>query len=91
MTQEPDQPSEPPTKDAKGRFLPGNKVARGRPRGSENKFGPGFRDKLLAGIAGSGTRKPRKPASITRSMASSTLSKIWSTATAERPRPLSLN
>lgn len=60
MTQEPDQPSEPPTKDAKGRFLPGNKVARGRPRGSENKFGPGFRDKLLAGIARSGTKKAKK-------------------------------
>jgi hypothetical protein len=60
MTQEPDQPSEPPTKDAKGRFLPGNKVARGRPRGSQNKFGPGFRDKLLAGIARSGTKKAKK-------------------------------
>ena len=50
----------PKATDAKGRFLPGNKIARGRPKGSENKFGPGFRDKLLAGISRSGQKKAKK-------------------------------
>ena len=55
---DPDQPK--PATDAKGRFQPGNKVGRGRPKGAENKFGPGFREKLLAGIARSGVKKAKK-------------------------------
>ena len=55
---EPDQPK--PMTDAKGRFLPGHKLSRGRPKGSPNQFGPNFREKLLAGIARSGVKKARK-------------------------------
>jgi hypothetical protein len=50
----------PPAKDAKGRFLPGHKLARGRPKGSENKFGPSFRERLLAGISRAGVKKAKK-------------------------------
>jgi hypothetical protein len=58
MTDEP--PADPPPRDAKGRLLPGAKIGRGRPKGSENKFGPGFRDRLMAGISRAGTRKAKK-------------------------------
>jgi hypothetical protein len=53
-------PDQPKAVDAKGRFLPGNKIGKGRPKGSPNQFGPNFREKLLAGIARSGTKKARK-------------------------------
>ena len=53
---DPDQPRPP----RKGQFQKGNKFAKGRPKGAENKFGPGFREKLLAGIIASGEKKARK-------------------------------
>jgi hypothetical protein len=49
-----------PEQPRKGRFQPGNKFGRGRVRGSENKFGPNLREKLLAGIARSGERKAKR-------------------------------
>jgi hypothetical protein len=54
---DPDPPEAP---RIKGRFQPGNKAGKGRPKGAENKFGPGFRQKLLAGIARSGVKKAKK-------------------------------
>jgi hypothetical protein len=53
---DPNQPKPP----RKGQFQKGNKFAKGRPKGAENKFGPGFREKLLAGIIASGEKKARK-------------------------------
>ena len=53
---EPEQPKPP----RKGQFQKGNKASKGRPKGAENKFGPGFREKLLAGIIASGEKKARK-------------------------------
>ncbi len=56
----PEQPLEPPMQDAKGRFVKGNKFGKGRVKGVPNKFGPSFREKLLAGFAASGTKKAKK-------------------------------
>ena len=54
---DPDQPS---PMNAKGRFQPGNKIGRGRPKGVPNTFGPGFRERLLAGISRAGEKKAKK-------------------------------
>ena len=53
-------PDQPKPANVKGRFQPGNKLGKGRPKGAENKFGPNFREKLLAGIARSGAKKAKK-------------------------------
>ena len=46
--------------DKKGRFAPGHKRIGGRTKGTENKFGPNLRAKLLNGIAKAGLRKAKK-------------------------------
>ena len=51
-----DEPKPP----RKGQFQKGNKFSKGRAKGTENKFGPGFREKLLAGIVASGEKKAKK-------------------------------
>jgi hypothetical protein len=55
-----DDPEQPPSTDAKGRFLPGNKLGKGRAKGTPNKFGPGFREKLVNGITKAGIKKAKK-------------------------------
>lgn len=50
---------DPPKQDARGRFVRGNKAAGSR-KGIPNKYGPTFRDKLMAGIDSAGLKKAKK-------------------------------